>query len=101
MRSSLTIRTHSLIIMKLHSYATNRTVLIFNNGTTEIFFSYETPVAGYSDKLGYLKTDKWYSSTTTRHINRYLNNKLLGDTVSEVDQSVINNLISTQIPSRY
>ena len=83
--------------MKLHSYATNRTVLIFNNGTTEVFFSYETPVAGYSDKLGYVKTDKWYSSTTTRHINKYLGD--LKHTV--VSQSVIDDLLKEQIPTRY
>ena len=83
--------------MKLKSLATNRTVLIFNNGTTEIFFSYETPVAGYSDKLGYVKTDEWYSSTTTRHINKYL-----GDLKhSVVSQSVIDDLLKEQIPSRY
>ena len=86
--------------MKLHSYATNRTVLIFNNGTTEIFFSYETPVAGYSDKLGYLKTDKWYSSTTTRHINKYLSG-VLPENITTVDQSVINDLLKEQIPTRY
>ena len=86
--------------MKLHSYATNRTVLIFNNGTTEIFFSYETPVAGYSDKRGYLKTDKWYSSTTTRHINKYLSG-VLPENITTVDQSVINDLLKEQIPTRY
>ena len=84
--------------MKLHSFATNRTLLTFDNGT-EVFFSYETPVAGYSNNLGYVKTKSWYSSTTTRHINKYLGDKLLGDTVSEVDQSVINKLVP--IPVRY
>ena len=96
MWSPLTIRTTSLT-MKLQSIATNRTVLIFNNGTTEVFFSYETPVAGYSDKLGYLKTNEWYSSTTTRHINKYIGAK----THTVVDQSVINNLLKEQIPTRY
>ena len=86
--------------MKLHSYATNRTVLIFNNGTTEIFFSYETPVAGYSDKLGYLKTKKWYSSTTTRHINKYLSG-VLPENITTVDQSVIDDLLKEQVPTRY
>ena len=83
--------------MELKSIAHNRTLLIFNNGITEILFSYETPVAGYSDKLGYIKTDQWYSSTTTRHINKYL-----GDTKhSVVSQSVINELLKEQIPTRY
>jgi len=89
--------------MKLHSFATNRTLLTFDDGT-EVFFSYETPVAGYSNTLGYVKTKSWYSSTTTRHVNRYLNE--YGDvpnpnSIPTVDQSVINNLLREYIPSRY
>ena len=88
--------------MELKSLAANRTVLIFNNGITEIFFSYETPVAGYSDKLGFVKTKQWYSSTTTRHINKYLRESTLNlDKVKEVDQSVIDDLLKEQIPTRY
>jgi hypothetical protein len=86
--------------MKLKSFATNRTLLTFDDGT-EVFFSYQTPVAGYSESLGYVKTKSWYSSTTTRHINKYLGDNILGDTFSEVDQSVINNLIREYIPNRY
>jgi len=93
--------------MKLHSFATNRTLLTFDDGT-EVFFSYETPVAGYSNKLGYVKSKQWYSSTTTRHVNRYfnhvwLNSNLVGfdpeTDVSTVDQDVINKLVP--IPVRY
>ena len=83
--------------MKLQSFAANRTVLIFNKGITEILFSYETPVAGYSNKLGYIKTDEYYSQTTTRHINKYI-----GDNYhTVVSQSVINDLLKEQIPDRY
>ena len=93
--------------MKLKSFATNRTLLTFDDGT-EVFFSYETPVAGYSNKLGYVKTKQWYSSTTTRHVNRYFNDvwkysNLVGfdpeSDVSTVDQDVINKLVP--IPVRY
>ena len=93
--------------MKLYSFATNRTLLTFDDGT-EVFFSYQTPVAGYSKELGYIKTKSWYSSTTTRHINRYLNDvwknsNLVGfepdDDFSTVDQDVINKLVP--IPVRY
>ena len=93
--------------MKLKSFATNRTLLTFDDGT-EVFFSYETPVAGYSNKLGYVKSKQWYSSTTTRHVNRYFNDvwknsNLVGfdpdDDVSTVDQDVINKLVP--IPVRY
>ena len=95
--------------MKLTSFATNRTLLTFADGT-EVFFSYSTPVAGYKPNIGYVKTNQWYSSTTTRHINRYfndvwLNSNIIGfdpeTDVSTVDQSVINNLIGEYIPNRY
>ena len=95
--------------MKLHSFATNRTLLKFDDDT-EIYFSYETPVAGYSNQLGYIKTRQWYSATTTRHINRYFNHVWLNSgfvgfdpdkDVTTVDQSVINNLIREYIPNRY
>ena len=87
--------------MKLKSFATNRTLLTFDDGT-EVFFSYQTPVAGYSNKLGYIKTKSWYSSTTTRHINRYLNEYCdvpNPDNIPSVDQSQIANLVP--IPVRY
>ena len=73
--------------MKLHSFATNRTLLTFDDGT-EVFFSYSTPVAGYHPDLGYVRTKDWYSSTTTRHINKWLSNV----ESTEVAQHVINNL---------
>ncbi len=85
--------------MKLHSFATNRTLLTFDDGT-EVFFSYQTPVAGYSNSLGFVKTNQWYSSTTTRHINRYINDSTFRiDDVKTVDQNVINKLVP--IPVRY
>ena len=89
--------------MKLQSFAANRTVLTFDDGT-EIFFSYETPVAGYSNKLGYVRTNQWYSSTTTRHINKYIYDghpDTLTFKCTEVDQETINNLIREYIPNRY
>ncbi len=89
--------------MKLQSFAANRTLLSFDDGT-EIFFSYETPVAGYSNKLGYVRTNQWYSSTTTRHINKYIYDShpdTLTFKCTEVPQETINNLIREYIPNRY
>jgi predicted membrane-bound dolichyl-phosphate-mannose-protein mannosyltransferase len=83
--------------MELQSLAKNRTVLIFNNGITEILFSYSTPVAGYKPNIGYVKTNQWYSSTTTRHINKYLDDNF----ALNVEQDTINNLIGERIPDRY
>ncbi len=81
--------------MKLQTIAANRNIVRFNDGT-EVFFSYETPVAGYSNELGYISTATWYSSTTTRHINKYKNSRYNGLDAhfTTVDQEVINNLVS-------
>ena len=95
MRPSLIIRT-TFLTMKLHSFATNRTLLSFADGT-EVFFSYSTPVAGYKPNIGYVKTNQWYSSTTTRHINKYLDDNF----ALNVEQDTINNLIGERIPDRY
>ena len=50
-----------------------------------------------NNELGYVKTTQWYSSTTTRHVNKYLGNL----NHSEVNQDTINNLVKEQIPARY
>jgi len=80
--------------MKLHSIAANQSLLLFPN-YTEVFFSYKTPVAGYSPDLGYVRTKKYYSQTTSRHINKYLD--LKGNNLdvhfTSVDQEVIDNLV--------
>ena len=73
--------------MKLTPIAANRNVISYNDGT-EVFFSYSTPVAGYSPELGYVRTKDWYSSTTTRHINKYLGELK----ANEVPQEIVNSL---------
>ena len=67
--------------MKLTPIAANQTSVTFNDGT-EVFFSYRTPVAAYLPDRGYVKTEKFYSVTTSRHINKYLPTKDV-PTVSE------------------
>ena len=57
--------------MILRQIGSNQTELSLNNGNS-IFFSYETPVAGYSDDIGFFRTATYYSKTTSRHINAYL-----------------------------
>lgn len=69
--------------MKLQVRGTNQTVVSFNNGA-EIFFSYETPVAGFAPGVGYFKTRNSFSSTTARHINAYA-----GKTAQVVEQEWI------------
>jgi hypothetical protein len=60
--------------MKLLRIGTNENVVCFDNGT-EVLFSYSMPVAGkrfVDDALQIFKTDKKWSVTTSKHINRYL-----------------------------
>ena len=57
--------------MKLKQFGSNQTILI-DTDQNEFFFSYETCVAGYTPGEGYWKTTEYYSRTTTKHINRYL-----------------------------
>lgn len=57
--------------MKLKQIASNMTLLITNHGY-EIMYSYETPVAGYSPVIGYFKSRKFYSNTTSKHVVKYL-----------------------------
>ena len=73
--------------MKLTPIAKNQNIVSYNDGT-EVFFSYETPVAGFHEALGYVKSATWYSSTTPRHINKYLG-VIKAD---EVPQEIINSL---------
>jgi hypothetical protein len=73
--------------MRLTPQGSNMTEL-YINGTT-ILFSYSTPVAGY-DRQGAFRTGEWYSSTTTRHINKYLGK----GNGREVTQDYIDSLVS-------
>ena len=54
--------------MILRQLGSNQTELSLNNGDS-IFFSYETPVAGFASGVGHFKTSTWYSSTTSKHID--------------------------------
>ena len=55
--------------MKLSPIASNMTELELNDGT-KVLFSYQTPVACIQNGV-FIKTDKRWSNTTTRHINKY------------------------------
>jgi hypothetical protein len=69
-----TVTTHNRgreYTMKLAQVGSNQTVITLHNGT-KVFFSYETPVAAYVPEQGWLKTERFYSRTTSKHINRWL-----------------------------
>ena len=67
--------------MKLTPIAANQTEVSYNNGT-QVFFSYRTPVAAYLPERGYVRTATYWSKTTSRHINKWLQNV---NNVSEID----------------
>lgn len=76
----------------------NMRELTFDYSGTVVFFSYKTPVAAKvpnSNGFTYLRTNKNYSITTTKHINSWLRRQSdVNDTnVNYVDQAVINGLV--------
>lgn len=80
--------------MKLKQIASNMTELTVNPSVT-VFFSYETPVAA---RLAYgelVRTEEWYSATTTKHINKWLRSQ--GREARTVSQSHINGLLKSAI----
>ena len=74
--------------MKLTPIAANQTEVSFTNGT-QVFFSYKTPVAAYLPDKGYVRTEKFWSVTTSRHINKYLQGVT---NVETIPQAVLDNL---------
>jgi hypothetical protein len=82
--------------MKIKTISKNLNVV--SNGYVALCFSYETPVAGYDPHIGFFKTKKFWSSTTTKHINKFLseynvpNNKVnIELDQNEIDQINFNN----------
>jgi len=85
--------------MKLKPINSNMTELHLNNGTI-VLFSYETPVAArvntegdvvYSGKI--LRTNKKWSVTTSKHINKWLSVTKPHTYVQDVDQSVLDDIV--------
>ena len=79
--------------MELKQLGPNMTELRFTDHL--ILFSYETPVAGWHDCLLF-KTKENYSSTTTKHINKYFRDQWGVNplSVDEVSQDYIDSLVS-------
>jgi len=77
----------------INPVGSNMTELVTNKGEY-VLFSYSTPVAG-KDSEGFFRTDKWYSKTTTRHINKYFEVEwgTTRDVAREVSQDYINQLV--------
>ena len=75
-------------LMQLTPIAANQTQLNLNDGT-QVFFSYKTPVAAKLPNYDYIRTATKWSTTTTRHINKWLE----GVNCKTVDQSILDNLV--------
>ena len=75
--------------MKLTPLASNQNLIELKNGTI-ILFSYKTPVAAHIPGQGYVRTNRKWSVTTSKHINKWLRG-VIG--VASVDQSYLDNLI--------
>ena len=77
--------------MQLRPIAANQTELTLSNGT-QVFFSYRTPVAAYlADKAKYVRTATKWSTTTSRHINKWMG-KDVADTCDTVSETFLRGL---------
>ena len=76
--------------MKLKLIASNMTEISINSVGT-ILFSYETPVAAYTPD-GIFRTSKKWSSSTSRHINKWLRDE--GFIAQEAPQEFFDNLLT-------
>ena len=82
--------------MQLTPIASNMTEV--ETSEARILFSYRTPVAAYVFGEGYVRTEKWWSVTTSRHINKWLDLRY-GETAKEVSQTYLDNLVQGVIMS--
>ena len=80
--------------MQLTPIASNMTEVETDLG--RVLFSYRTPVAAYVYGEGFVRTEKWWSVTTSRHINKWLPEN---GTVKEVPQTYLDNFVQGVIMS--
>ena len=76
--------------MNLTPIAANQTEIETDNA--RVFFSYKTPVAAYIFGRGFVRTKKFWSVTTSRHINKWIGVDAKTDTTEQVDQALLDNL---------
>ena len=80
--------------MQLTPIASNMTEV--ETSEARILFSYRTPVAAYVFGEGFVRTEKWWSVTTSRHINKWIGKDV---TTEEVSQTYLDNLVQEVIMS--
>ena len=74
--------------MQLTPIASNMTEV--ETSKARVLFSYRTPVAAYVFGDGFVRTEKWWSVTTSRHINKWIGKDV---TTEEVSQTYLDNLV--------
>ena len=75
--------------MKIKTISKNLNVV--SNEDVALCFSYKTAVAGYNSHIGFFKTKKFWSVTTSKHINKFLAEYSVPvNEVMELDQEEIN-----------
>ena len=74
--------------MQLTPIASNMTEV--ETSEARILFSYRTPVAAYVFGEGYVRTEKWWSVTTSRHINKWIGKDVKTE---EVSHTYLDNLV--------
>lgn len=82
-------------MLKLRPIGSNQTeaLVMHNNKEITILFSDQTPVAAFITGEGFFRTEKKWSVTTTRHINKWMeSNSCPGGLIRP--QSFFDNLIS-------
>ena len=75
--------------MLLTPIASNMTEI--ETDDARILFSYRTPVAAFVFGEGFVRTDKYWSVTTSRHINKWIGGKDVP--AKEVAQTYLDNLV--------
>ena len=76
--------------MRLTPIATNQTEV--ETADARIFFSYSTPVAAYVFGRGFVRSQEFFSVTTSRHINKWIGVDAKTDTTEKVSQDFLNSL---------
>jgi len=79
--------------MRLTPIASNMTEIYTGDGVS-ILFSYQTPVAAFVPGKGILRTEKFWSVTTSKHINKWIKGSAPSATVTLVPQSEIEALLN-------
>lgn len=78
--------------MRLNQVTVTSTEVELSDGT-RVLFSYRTPVAALVPGKGWIRTEKKWSVTTSKHINRWLAENC-GGTVQGVPQWELDHLVA-------